>query len=63
MTRLDLRPKAYPVLVDAIESGVRYGYRRAHKHDPKPSEDVIIDHIERAVIGEICERFHMPEEE
>ena len=52
-----LAPKVYPLLQEAIEEGVRYGYQRAHKHVERPTQDSIVDEIERAVMGSIFERF------
>ena len=52
-----LRVKVYPVLVEAIEAGVRYGWVRAHKHDPAPDERTIMEAIESAVLNEMLERF------
>jgi hypothetical protein len=45
----------YTIISRAVEEGVAYGYRRAHKHDDKPSEDHILDEIERAVMNELCD--------
>jgi len=52
-----MKPKTYPILVDAVENGVKYGYHRAHKHNDDPDQDQITDAIISAVINEICEWF------
>jgi hypothetical protein len=52
-----MKPKTYPILVDAVENGVKYGYHRAHKHNDNPDQDQITDAIISAVINEICEWF------
>ena len=49
--------RAYPVLSRAIEEGVAYGWRRAHKHTEAPDDEAIRDHIVTAVLNEICEYF------
>ena len=54
-----LRVRVYPVLVEAIEAGVRYGWRRAHKHEESPDERTIMEAIESAVLNEMCERFDL----
>lgn len=57
-----LIPKVYPLLLDAVESGVRYGWNRAHKHEDNPSEEIVIQRITDSVMTEIFERFEIPEE-
>jgi hypothetical protein len=52
-----MKPKTYPILIDAVENGVKYGYHRAHKHNDNPDQDQITDAIISAVINEICEWF------
>ena len=52
-----LNLRAYPVLSRAIEEGVAYGWRCAHKHTEAPDEEAIRDHIVTAVLDEICEYF------
>jgi len=54
---MSMKPKTYPILVDAVENGVKYGYHRAHKHNDNPDQDQITDAIISAVINEICEWF------
>lgn len=53
------RPKLWPALTEAVEQGVAYGLRRAHKHTDAPSEETIREEIERAVLNEICCRFDL----
>ena len=52
-----IRAKAYPLMREAVESGVAYGWIRAHKYDDAPTPDAIKDAIEQAVMDQICERF------
>lgn len=40
-----MKPRFRVVLEMAIEEGVRYGYRRAFKHNPEPHIDSITDTI------------------
>lgn len=47
--------KAYPIIERAVEEGIAYGYRRAHKHVDNPTESAIKDAIRQAVMGELCE--------
>lgn len=56
-----LVPKVYPLLVEAVEVGVRCGYRRAFKHTEHPTEEVIFSALEDAILLEIFERFEIPE--
>lgn len=54
---MSMKPKTYPILVQAVEEGVAYGFHRAYKHADEPTEDQITDAIISAVINEICEWF------
>jgi hypothetical protein len=47
--------KIYPILVEAVERGVAYGYMRAHKHIDKPDEETMKSQIQDAVMSELCE--------
>ncbi len=46
---------AYAIIEQAVEAGVAYGWRRAHKHADAPDEDMIRDAIKQAVMVELCE--------
>lgn len=50
-----VRANVYRIMDEAVENGVRYGWRRAHKHTETPDEDMIVDEINRAVMSELCE--------
>jgi hypothetical protein len=52
-----LVPKTYPLLEKAIEDGVLYGYRKAHKHTEIPDEYEICSSIANAVMYQISETF------
>lgn len=52
-----MKPKFNTVLEYAIETGIRVGYARAHKHTDKPDEHVIYRYIEEAVWNELSEWF------
>lgn len=54
---MSLRPKTYPILAEAVENGVKYGYHRAHKHNDNPDREEITDAIISAVLNEIFEWF------
>jgi predicted Zn-dependent protease with MMP-like domain len=49
--------RAYTVLCRAVEDGVAYGWRRAHKHTHAPDEKTIEDQIVTGVLNEICLYF------
>lgn len=57
-----MRVKIYPVLQQAIQEGVAYGWSRAHKHVDKPTKESIQEHIEEAVLNAICEWFEFDNE-
>lgn len=52
-----MKPKIYTILAQAVEDGVKRGYRRAFKHVENPSEEVILDAVETAVMASILEYF------
>ena len=52
-----MKPKFRVILDQAIEEGVRRGYRRAFKHNEDPSEEIICDTIEDCVMSQIYEYF------
>lgn len=58
-----LIPKTYPALSDAIEEGLRIGYRRAFKHNETPSEEAVLDSIHENIMVAILERFDIKEYE
>ena len=58
-----MKPKFHVILSQAIEEGVKRGYRRAYKHNEDPSEEVICETIEDCVMGSLYEYFDFPEEQ
>ena len=52
-----MRVRAYTVLQRAVEEGVAYGWRRAHKHTATPDESAIQDEIVTGILNEVCEYF------
>jgi hypothetical protein len=52
-----MRAKEYPLLCQAVETGVKLGWNRAHKHDAEPPDDQIMEAIVTAILNEICEAF------
>ena len=45
-----MKPKVHKILEMAVEQGVSYGYRRAHKHIENPTEGAIIDRDRKSVV-------------
>lgn len=56
-TANQVRVRIYPLLCAAVEAGVAYGYRRAHKYEDNPGEEHIKETIISAVTSELCELF------
>ena len=54
---------AYEILSRAVEEGIDYGYRRAHKNTNNPTEGAIQTEIETAVMNALCEVLIFNEEE
>ena len=57
-----MKPKVHKILEMAVEQGVSYGYRRAHKHIENPTEGAIIDSVVEQVMNSIDEWFNFEEE-
>jgi hypothetical protein len=55
-----VRVDAYGVVCEAVENGIAYGWRRAHKHADAPGEEAICSAIYQAVINELCEALEFP---
>lgn len=51
-----LKVKVWPVLREAVEIGVAYGWRRAHKHVEHPTPEAIQEEQAQAIMNEIGER-------
>ena len=60
---MSLKPKTYPILVEAIENGVRYGYHRSYKHADNPDPEHVKDAIISAVLNEILDWFEIDDRE
>jgi hypothetical protein len=52
-----MKPDTYRILEMAVRDGIAIGYRRAHKHNDNPDQEQLIDAIEQAVMGQICQWF------
>jgi hypothetical protein len=48
-----MKPKFRPVLEMAIEEGVRFGWNRAHKHNPEPDIDAATDVIVNEIMNSL----------
>lgn len=58
-----MKPKFRVILEQAIEEGVRMGYRRAFKHIENPTEESICQHIEDQVMSSLYEYFTFDNED
>lgn len=58
-----MKVNSFAVLDRAVETGIRAGWERAHKHTATPAPYAIQDEIARAVMNEICEYFKFDEDE
>lgn len=63
ITSQTMKPKFRVILEQAIEEGVRLGYRRAFKHNEDPSEEIICETIEECVMSQIYEYFYFDDED
>ena len=51
------------VLEECIERGAKRGFRLAHKHVEKPTEEAILEMVQNCIMGEIYEWFSFHEDE
>ena len=58
-----MKPKFLVILEQALEEGVKRGYRRAFKHIEDPTEESICQHIEDQVMSSLYEYFDFNEEQ
>jgi len=56
-----MKPKFNPVLEMAIEEGVRFGWNRAHKHNPNPDLDSASDAIVSEIMNSLDTWFDFEE--
>jgi len=52
-----MKPKFRVILEQAIEEGVRRGYRQAYKYVDNPTEESLKTHIEEAVMSAMYDYF------
>ena len=57
-----MTPNHRKLLTLCIETGITYGYARAHKHTDKPDDRLIHDSIEREIWNQIDEFFDWQQE-
>ena len=57
-----MRVRAYDVLRRAIEEGIEYGWRRAHKHTDTPDDEAIKEQILTGILNEVSEYFDFDDE-
>ena len=58
-----MKPKIYTILAQAVEDGVKRGYRRAFKYVEAPNEESIIEAVDDAVMASILEYFTFDNED
>jgi hypothetical protein len=52
-----MKPKFRIVLETALESGIRCGYTRAHKHTDNPDVEIIVDAMINEIFNSLDEWF------
>ena len=58
-----MKPKIHNILQDCIETGIRYGFRKAKKHSEDPTDEVVGQEIDRAIWYELNEKFEFETQE
>lgn len=57
-----MKINAYRVIERAVEEGIAYGHRRAHKHTNTPSESSLFEELHRAIMLELSEIIEWDDE-
>jgi len=57
-----MKPKFRNVLEMALEEGVRFGWNRAHKHNPEPDVDAAADAIVSEIMNSLDSWFDFEDE-
>jgi hypothetical protein len=52
-----VKPNAYRLIEQCVETGIELGLNRAHKHTDSPTREQLSEQIYRAVMIEVCEWF------
>jgi hypothetical protein len=63
MKKRKLKPKTYDIVAEAVEQGIDWGIRRAHKHTDTPDMDTVRGHIHDNIMSQLCEVIDFGEEE
>ncbi len=58
-----LQVRTYEVFARALEEGIDWGWKRAHKHADSPTEEQVKQAMYNAVLGTVLEVFDFPEGE
>lgn len=58
----ELKVNIYAVLSDCVETGIEYGWNRAHKHVDEPNEQMIKQCMNDGVMLMINEKFNFDNE-
>lgn len=56
-----VRVKTYEIFTRAVEEGVEYGIKRAHKHTDTPTREGLSSAVYDAVVNSVCEVFDFPD--
>lgn len=56
-----MQPNTLKLLEQCVETGLALGYRRAYKHNENPTQEHIQQASFNAILEEIHEWFHFPE--
>lgn len=56
--KIRLRFRAYFIISEAVEQGVRYGYARAYKHTATPKPEKVMEEIMDAVLLQLGEAIN-----
>lgn len=58
-----MKPNLYRIVTECVEVGARRGVNRAFKYTDSPDMETIINNVDQAIMGELCEWFNFEENE
>ncbi|MEK6879012.1 MAG: hypothetical protein AABY22_05360 [Nanoarchaeota archaeon] len=50
-----IKLNSYAIISEAVEKGIMFGYKHAHKYDDKPDGEIIKEHIYNDIMNELSE--------
>jgi len=60
---VSVRLDAYKIISDTIETSIKLGWNRAHKHIDNPEQQHVLNEIHTAIMNDLCQILKFDDEE